>query len=91
MRPRRDEQLIIHELDDELLLYDPRIDRTHRLNRSASIIWQSCTGERSVEDIASRLTEAFDVEIDTALPDTQAALQQMISERLIIIEDVVQA
>ncbi len=87
MRPRRDSQLIIHELDDELLLYDPRIDRTHRLNGSASVIWQHCSGERSVEDIASKLTEAFDVAIDEALPDTQAALQQMISEHLVVIED----
>ena len=67
-RPRKMDHLIQHGMDDEVLVYDPVVDRTHRLNVSATLIWELCDGTRSLEDIARVLTEQFEVEFETAMP-----------------------
>ena len=61
-RLRKMNHLIQHDMDDEVLVYDPVVDRTHRLNVSASRIWELCDGTRSLEEIARVLTEQFEVE-----------------------------
>ncbi|MCG3139022.1 MAG: Coenzyme PQQ synthesis protein D [Phycisphaerae bacterium] len=82
-KPQRLNHLVIHELDQELLLYDPNLDRSHRLNPSASFIWQQCDGQHTVEQIAQLLTDHFEVELADAVKDTQSALQRLRAEQLI--------
>ena len=81
--PRKMDHLIQHHMDDEVLVYDPAVDRTHRLNVSATLIWQLCDGTRSLEDIARVLTEQFEVEFETALRDAGAVLEQLKEEQLL--------
>ena len=82
-RPRKMDHLIQHDMDDEVLVYDPVVDRTHRLNSSATLIWELCDGTRSLEDIARALTEQFEVEFETALQDARAVLEQLKEEQLL--------
>ncbi|MCZ6651504.1 MAG: PqqD family protein [Planctomycetota bacterium] len=82
-RPRKMDHLIQHGMDDEVLVYDPVVDRTHRLNVSAALIWELCDGTRSLEDIARVLTEQFEVEFDTALQDARTVLEQLKEEQLL--------
>ena len=42
-------------LDDGFVLIDPRNDMAHTLNVVASIIWDSCDGEHTLEQIAEEL------------------------------------
>ncbi len=82
-RLRKMNHLIQHDMDDEVLVYDPVVDRTHRLNVSATRIWELCDGTRSLEDIARVLTEQFEVEFETALQDARAVLEQLKGEQLL--------
>ncbi len=82
-RPRKMDHLIQHGMDDEVLVYDPVVDRTHRLNVSATLIWELCDGTRSLEDIARVLTEQFEVEFETALQDAWTVLKQLKEEQLL--------
>lgn len=82
-RLRQVDHLIQHDMDDEVLVYDPAIDRTHRLNISASRIWELCDGTRSLEEIARVLTEQFEVDFETALQDTRAVMEQLKEEQLL--------
>ncbi len=82
-RPKRMDHLIQHDMDEEVLVYDPVVDRTHRLNSSATLIWELCDGTRSLEDIARVLTEQFEVEFETALQDARAVLDQLKEEQLL--------
>ncbi len=82
-RPRKMDHLIQHDLDDEVLVYDPVVDRTHRLNVSATRIWELCDGTRSLDDIARALTEQFEVEFETALQDARTVLEQLKEEQLL--------
>jgi hypothetical protein len=77
------DHLIQHDMDDEVLVYDPVVDRTHRLNVSATRIWELCDGTRSLEDIARALTEQFEVEFETALQDARTVLEQFKEEQLL--------
>lgn len=49
----RSEQLVVHELPDELLVYDLRIDKAHCLNPTAAFVWRSCDGRTTVDEIAA--------------------------------------
>ncbi len=81
--PKKMDHLIQHYMDDEVLVYDPAVDRTHRLNVSATRIWELCDGARSLEDIARALTEQFEVEFEIALQDARIVLKQLKEEQLL--------
>lgn len=66
----------VHKLDDEALLFDPLTSNTHRLNATAFEIWKQCDGTQKAAEIASRLTELFEV----SLADSQQHVDRMIHE-----------
>ncbi|MCC6824432.1 MAG: PqqD family protein [Acidobacteria bacterium] len=50
--------LVIQEMPGEVLVYDLDRDKAHCLNESAALVWQSCDGSNSVQDIVRRLEES---------------------------------
>jgi hypothetical protein len=58
----------MEELDDEILLYHPGNNKTLYINKSASIIWQLCTGQQTVAEIIDLIKDAY--------PDQGADLAQ---------------
>lgn len=44
--------LVVQEVPDEVLVYDLDNNKAHCLNRTASLVWKACDGQRSVSDIA---------------------------------------
>ena len=81
--PRQSDHLIVHEIDDEVLLYDPEVDRSHGLNPTATVIWRHCDGRHSEVQIARVLEARFAVGFDQALADTSAVVQQMALEKIV--------
>jgi len=56
LRPRRrQDQLVVVELDDETTVYDKRTTAAHVLNATTAAVWKLCDGRRSVPEIAARL------------------------------------
>jgi hypothetical protein len=53
---RRADGLVIHELPDEVLVYDKLTDQAHCLNRSAALVWRACDGQLAPAEIARKLT-----------------------------------
>ena len=64
------------------------LDRTsglvHQLNGTASLVWKSCNGGRSVRDIAAEVAATFDVSIDTAQRDVGATVGQLAELSLLV-------
>lgn len=70
--------LSVRSLGDELVVIDQKKGVTHHLNSSVAMVWRSCDGRRSKEDLASlfardatpaaatRLVEAALSDLDTA-------------------------
>ena len=51
----RTEGLIVHELSDEVLVYDEERDKAHCLNQTAALVWKYCDGKTSISGIAQQL------------------------------------
>jgi hypothetical protein len=58
-RPARVAGLETHEVDDGLVVYQAATDRVHYLNATASVIFELCTGERTAEEIAALVADAW--------------------------------
>jgi len=48
-RARRAEELIIEPVMDEVLVYDQKLGKAHRLNRAAALVWRHCDGRSTVD------------------------------------------
>jgi hypothetical protein len=55
--------LVIHELPDELLVYDKVRDLAHCLNQTAAFVWRACDGQRTPAEIARKLTRQLAVAV----------------------------
>jgi hypothetical protein len=82
VKPRPD--LAIESADGELIVLDKAAGKVHQLNSSASFVW-NCLGDGlAVDEIALKLSEAFDVEPETALSDVKATLAQFEGLSLVV-------
>ena len=79
----RKETLLAHELDGELVLYDPDRDVVHTLNATAHAIWKQCDGAHGIEDIVRELTAHYDVSPEAARGDVERVLAQLSNLQLI--------
>lgn len=59
----RAQGLVIHDLPDEVLVYDKQRDQAHCLNETATLVWRACDGRLPSEAIAQKLTRHMDVAV----------------------------
>lgn len=76
-RPLPRPEVAAFPLDGDLVLYEPTGGSTYVLNPSASYIWSLCDGSHTIEDIASELADAYDLEEARALADVTALLDAL--------------
>lgn len=74
-------------MGDEVVVLDAAGQRVHRLNGSASYIWDCCDGRTSVTEIVTRLAAAFDVTEDAVSDDVHKAIAEF--DRLGLMADSV--
>jgi len=68
MKPEaRRERLLVEAFGDELVIYDVQRHRAHQLNRTATLIWQSCDGRKTVADLKKVLQNELNPAADEAL------------------------
>ena len=74
-------------MGDEVIVLDAAGQRVHRLNGSASYIWDCCDGRNSVPEIVTRLAAAFGLTQDAVLSDVHNAISEF--DRLGLMADSV--
>lgn len=52
----RTDDLVVQELGDELLIYDRRTDVAHCLSEVAAVVWRTCEGGASSDEMVQRMT-----------------------------------
>ena len=52
-KPRRKPDYRLEAIDNELLLYHPAETKILYCNETASLIWQLCDGQRTLQEITS--------------------------------------
>jgi hypothetical protein len=71
-RPRaRTDDLVIEQLEDEVLVYDPTRHRAHCLGSTAARVWRACDGNRDVSALSDTLDLSVDV-VRRALDELEA-------------------
>ncbi len=56
MNPKaRERHLLVHRVEDEMVVYDKRRTQAHRLNDTAAKVWSLLDGERTTSEIACDL------------------------------------
>ena len=71
------------EIDDELVIYDHRMQKTQFLNTSASIIWSMCDGENTIEEISCQLADLYGLRVDEVSADSFEIICEMYNAGLL--------
>src|SRR5260370_39602040 len=78
----RTDNLVIHELDDETLVYDTERNEAHCLNQTAALVWKHCDGKTTAAQAAQSLQSYLEVRVDADL--IWLAVKQL--ERFVLVE-----
>ena len=62
---RRD--IVVDELDSEATVYDPVNGSTYHFNETAYEVWKRCDGHSTNRQVATNLTDVYDVAFEMAL------------------------
>lgn len=82
--PRRRADVVRKGTPNETLLYDPRADAVHVLNRTALAVWDLCDGTNTAQDIESTLRGSFAVDAGRSVADdVRRALERFTQEQLL--------
>ncbi|MDH5426431.1 MAG: PqqD family protein [Gammaproteobacteria bacterium] len=84
--PVQNENTLAQRVGDEFILLDNVTHQVHQLNVTASFIWEKCNGERSSNEIATALTEMFEIQMDQALTDVKTVLGELHGKSLLVIK-----
>ena len=75
--------LLIEEIEDEVVIYDPRTQRVHHLNPMASIIWELLGVCSCPEEIAREIVDVLKTDSSTVEKDVQETLIKLQKKRLL--------
>jgi len=84
MPRKRQEELLVHELADDLLVYDLKRHKAHSLNKTAALVWSRCDGESKISDTVASLEQEVGASVDQSV--VYFALQQLDRANLLIRE-----
>ncbi|MHB8078486.1 MAG: PqqD family protein [Candidatus Krumholzibacteriia bacterium] len=81
--PRRNEEAVWREVEDEIFVCSPDGETMHTLREVAADIWRACDGANSVADIHALLLEAYEVEPAVLRADLEACLGDLATRDLL--------
>lgn len=57
MKPKaRNREILIQELENEVLIYDLKINKAFSLNETCAMVWRVCDGVKDIDEIAQKLS-----------------------------------
>ena len=83
---RKEDQMIISELEDDLIMMDLENGAYLSLNKTARIIWEKLDSPVKVSEIVTYLSKRFDVDEDQCFSETVSFLQRINDQKALIIE-----
>jgi len=87
--PRKRTGVLELDLGDGVILYDDSSTLVHHLSPSASVIWQLCQGDASVETLATEVAEELGHEREQVLADITALVAEL--DALGLVDDAAEA
>ena len=77
MPPTRQSGLLWRTVNDEVVILNRETEQVHRLNVTASYIWERCDGATTPGQIAAQMAAVFDRTEDQILGDVHATIAQL--------------
>lgn len=71
IRPMPNPLLAWREIEDSVVIISPEDSLVHELNDTATFIWKQFNGKHTLEEIAARLVEEYEIDTATALADIE--------------------
>ena len=66
--------LIVRQIEEDFVIYDPITDSTAFLNLAAAAVLELCNGHHTPEEIESEVAQFFALQADAIASDVQTAL-----------------
>jgi hypothetical protein len=82
--PARRADVVSRTVDDEVIILDRSTGYVHRLNTTASCIWNYCNGHNSPETIAACLAKDFDRSPDSVINDVTETIRNLTDLGLLV-------
>ena len=82
-KPKTNNDFKLEEIDGEVLLYSPKATQSIYLNPSASIIWQMCTGELTIQEIIDILQHQFPDDLSGIAGDVKDTIDKLVSSKAV--------
>ena len=82
-KPKRKEQFVPEEMDDDLLLADFQGSQLHVLNPTAAAVWEMCDGQSTAEQMAGQLAAQFALSPDQVQGDVAKILAEFWEKGLV--------
>ena len=79
--PVKKNGLVVQDLGDEVIVYDPVSHRAHALNRAAALVFERLDGKHTIEAIARHVGRAFEKSPQKAL--VTAAINELAASGLL--------
>lgn len=89
-RPRQHDALDITEVDDGLVVFEPTSRRVHHLNVTATLVFELCTGENTVDEIVGMVQRAFGLGEPPAA-EVEHLVESLRGERLLVAVEAAEA
>jgi hypothetical protein len=81
--PQRRLNLVCRIIEGETVILNREAGVLHRLNPTASFIWECCDGTTDVDDIVTRVANAYDVDFVTCRKDVSEIVAKLESLNLL--------
>jgi hypothetical protein len=78
----RKQQILTQHVGDELVIYDERTHKAHRLNVTAAHVWETADGVRTVPELADHLRATLSASGRAIEPDESEELVRLALEDL---------
>ncbi|MBH48532.1 MAG: hypothetical protein CME71_10230 [Halobacteriovorax sp.] len=84
MNPKVKSDISWQRIGTEVLIMDTTyLKQAHSLNSTAALVWQHLNGKNSPKQLASILSEEFEIDESSALNDVEALLERFRKLQLI--------
>jgi PqqD family protein of HPr-rel-A system len=84
-RPAKVADVLELDMGDGLILFNHDSSLVHHLNPSAAVIWQLCTGEASVKQLAQEIAEEYGLRADQVFEQVASVIAEF--DALDLVED----
>jgi hypothetical protein len=85
-RPRRRERVLTQRAAGTLVLLDLDGGQYYSLDEVSARVWELCDGEHGVGGIVESISAEYDASAETIYEDVLAFLEEMMDEKLLVVE-----